>query len=72
MRHRTQIFLYRVDVTNKSKKREHYLAELKDNRDENARRRIVHTAMAEGGHVHSIMATSDRSQQPGDKRKRQY
>lgn len=65
-------FLYRVvqkDAKGKSKK---YLAEVHCDLDENARRKIVHVAMAEGGTVQKIESTNDKTRWPGETAKRVY
>lgn len=68
----TSSFLYRVLEMDKRGKQRKHLAEVKADCDENARRKIVHTAMAEGGRVQMITATGDGSRYPGDSAKRTY
>lgn len=64
--------LYRIEVTNKANKRIRHLAEVKARLDEDARRKIVHQTIIEGGRVHLIEATEDRTRHPGEKAKRHY
>ncbi len=59
------------ETDNRGKKKRH-LAEVSADCDENGRRKIIHTALAEGGCVQSIDSTDDRSRYPGDTAKRTY
>jgi hypothetical protein len=73
MNNATQLtFLYRVLEMDKRGRQRKHLAEVKADCDENARRKIIHTAVAEGGRVQVITTTEDRSRYPGDSAKRVY
>lgn len=65
-------FLYRVAQTDAKKKQRKHLAEVQASSDEDARRKIVHTAVAEGGTVQTIHITTDRTRYPGESAKRVY
>jgi len=65
-------FLYRVLVIDKEGKEGNFLAEVKSDLDENARRRIISAELAGESRVKTIMPTHDRTKQPGDLQKRCY
>lgn len=70
MKNKQMKFLYRVEEKDKHGKHRKRLAEVRADCDENARRKIIHTAMAEGGTVQVIAFTEDRSCYPGESTKR--
>jgi hypothetical protein len=72
VKHTLQTRLYRVELTDKHGKRIRHLASVTADLDENCRRIIVGRTMLEGGHVHSIVETEDRTRYPGEKRMRSY
>jgi hypothetical protein len=72
MKQTTKSFLYRIEVTDKKGQRVRHLAEVQGVLDESARRKIIHQTLTEGGQVHSITETSDRSRLPGERVKRHY
>lgn len=61
-----RVFLYRVEVTDNKGIKKRHVAESKGDCDENARRRIIHNTMEEGGSVQTITATDTKKKQPGD------
>ncbi len=65
-------FLYRVEQSDSKGKRKKYLAEVQSDLDESARRKIIHTIMAEGGSVKHIIPTDDHTRLPGETAKRVY
>ncbi len=69
---RKRRFLFHVELKRKdSTEPEQQLAEVSSSCEENARRRIIHTVMSEGGHVVRIHNTDDPVRLP-DERKRVY
>lgn len=72
MNQHSNLYLYRVEETNKKGQKLQHLAEVRADCDENARRKIVHVAMREGGSVQSIEMTDDVSRYPGEAAKRTY
>lgn len=70
--YRSRKFVYRVKVVLKDRQDGTFLAEVSADLDETARRKIVSKEMEAGGRVVSIQQTQDRTEQPGDWRKRSY
>ncbi len=66
------MFLYRVEQSDSKGKKKKYLAEVQSDLDESARRKIIHTIMAEGGSVQTITPTDDQTRWPGETTKRVY
>ena len=67
-----RVYLYRMEEVNKHGKQSKHLAEVRADCDENARRKIIHCSMSEGGHVRSIEWTEDTNKYPGESAKRIY
>ncbi len=70
--HTLKVYLYRVLERDKRGKQKYHLAEVRADCNENARRKIIHTALSEGGSVQVIEPTEDRSRRPGETAKRVY
>ena len=69
---KTKPFLYRINETDKRGRKQQHLAEVYADCDENARRKIIHTALAEGGTVQKILIAENASRLPGETVKRTY
>lgn len=59
-------------MTDKNGRRKKHLAEVLSDMDESARRKLIHVIFAEGGKVHEIMDTDDKSRYPGEAPKRVF
>jgi hypothetical protein len=66
------VFLYRVVERTKRGKQKEYIAEVQADCDDNARRKIIHAAMHEGGSVQVIMAHTGDDYYPDNSPKRKY
>ena len=66
------VFLFRVETRDKKNKSQCYLAEVRADCNENARRKIVHTVLERSGRVLTIVSTNDRNVYAGESPKQYF
>lgn len=69
---KNRVFMYQVDLTDKTGRRGVTLSEIKADCDENGRRKVIHSVMAHGGRVHTIERAQLHNPYPGEDAKQNY
>lgn len=72
MKRKIQTYLYRVTIIDKRTKTKKFLAEIKSDLDETARRKLIDKVQKESGRVISIIRTSDNRYYPDEETKKRY